>query len=92
MKIAASTASAAPSVAVTQPPKMPPRMIAGSTSAQDASLSATHTRAQENFSSTGKLYLRANQYAITIINSPPSTPGTTPPTNIFTTDVSAIAA
>ena len=29
---------------------------------------------------------------ITIINSPPRTPGTTPPTNIFTTDVSAIAA
>ena len=40
MKSAAITAIAAPSVAVTKPPKMPPRMITGMNSAQNASLSA----------------------------------------------------
>src|SRR5689334_17467741 len=92
MTMAASTASAAPSVAVTTPPKMPPRISAGRISAQEASLNAAHTRGQLNFSSTGKLYTRAKRYAMTIINRPPRTPGTTPPTNSLTTDVSAIAA
>ncbi len=43
---AASTASAAPSVAVTKPPKIPPRMIRGMTSAQIASRAACADVAQ----------------------------------------------
>ena len=51
---AASTASPAPSVAVTMPPKMPPRMMTGSTSAQAASFVAAHRRESENPASRGR--------------------------------------
>ena len=52
---AATTASAAPSVAVTTPPKMPPRMIIGSRNAHSASRAVLPTRAHENASSRGRL-------------------------------------
>ncbi len=53
-KSAATTASAAPSVAVTQPPKMPPRMITGSRNAHSASLNVFHTSGAENAASRGR--------------------------------------
>ena len=49
------TASAAPSVAVTTPPKMPPRMMIGSRKAQSAFLNVAHTAAPENAASRGRL-------------------------------------
>ena len=51
---AATTATPAPSVAVTMPPKMAPRMIIGMISAQPVSLNVTHTRRRLNRSSTGQ--------------------------------------
>ena len=54
MNSAVATASPAPSVAVTKPPKMPPRMITGSRKAQAASLKVAQTRLTWNRSSTGK--------------------------------------
>lgn len=52
-KMAATTARPAPSVAVTRPPKMPARMISGSSSAKAASLKVRPTRLRWNTSSTG---------------------------------------
>ena len=59
MNSAATTASAAPSVAVTKPPKIPPRMITGSISAHDASLSAWISLMSEKRCSTGKSFFQA---------------------------------
>src|SRR2546421_6301346 len=72
--IAATTASAAPSVAVTTPPKIPPRIMAGRTSAQDASFRAGQTMAGTNFFSAGKASFRAEEQGVGIISSPPKTP------------------
>ncbi len=49
MSSAAATARPAPSVAVTKPPKMPPRMMTGSRKAQDASFSVRQTRDELKF-------------------------------------------
>ena len=53
--LANAGASAAPSVAVTTPPKMPPRMMIGSRKAHSASRAAVATRAHENAASRGRL-------------------------------------
>ena len=55
MNSAATTASAAPSVAVTTPPKMPPRMMSGSVKAQNASRKVCARAPTGSFSSTGRL-------------------------------------
>ncbi len=90
---AATTASAAPSVAVTTPPKMPPRMMIGSRNAHSASRAVLRDAlSTRSLLARQVVFDRASEYAIAISAKPPSTPGTMPATNSCTTDVSAITA
>ncbi len=92
MKSAAITASAAPSVAVTTPPKMPPRMMKGKVSAQAASLNARHSLPHWKISSTGQLFFTAYQWHSPIMVMPAISPGTRPATNSCTTEAPAMTA
>ena len=81
LAVVATTAKPAPSVAVTTPPKIPPKIITGNKNANAASFAVFLTLGMLNVSSTGKFLRLAVTYAANIRKKPPITPGIIPATN-----------